>query len=362
MLIVLMGVSGSGKTTVGKLLAAQLGWPLYDADDFQPPANVAKMRAGIPLTDADRAPWLDALHRMLSGLAEQGRSAILACSALKQAYRACLSDGVPDVRIVYLRGDRALLERRLAGRSDHYMPASLLQSQLDTLEEPRAALVVDVDAPPEAIAERIRRDLNARAVANPATGEPHVASTQPHSLRATDLDTIRTARLVLTRIVDADFPDLLRMHRNVEVMRTLGGVRSEATTADVLRQLAAHWEAHGFGYWMASHAETRDFVGRGGLRRVVIAGIPEVEIGYALMPEYWGQGYATELARECARIAFEVLGRDDVVAFTLPTNQRSRAVMERLGMTFEREMIWMNLPHVLYRLTAAAWRSRRADR
>jgi gluconokinase len=358
MLIVLMGVSGSGKTTVGKLLAAQLGWPFYDADDFHPPANVAKMRAGVPLTDADRVPWLDALQRMLSGLAEQGRSAILACSALRQAYRARLSEGLPDVRIVYLRGDRALLERRLAGRSDHYMPAALLQSQLDTLEEPRDALVIDVDAPPEAIAERIRRGLDWRVAPEPTSDERRATSVSA----SLGLETVRTARLVLTRIVDADFPDLLRMHRNVEVMRTLGGVRSEQTTADVLRQLAVHWEAHGFGYWMASHAETRDFVGRGGLRRVVIAGVPEVEIGYALMPDYWGHGYASELARECARIAFDVLGRDDVVAFTLPTNQRSRAVMERIGMTFEREMIWMNLPHVLFRLTAVAWRSRRADR
>ena len=170
------------------------------------------------------------------------------------------------------------------------------------------------------------------------------------------LDPIHTDRLVLTRIGGADYADLCRMHSDPEVMRTLGGVRSDEVSAVVLRQLAAHWEAHGFGYWMARARADGAFVGRGGLRHVVVGGQPEIEIGYALMPAYWQQGYATELARGCVRAGFDTLDLDDLVAFTLPTNERSRAVMQRVGFTYEREVIWNNLPHVLYRLTAAQWR------
>lgn len=165
-----------------------------------------------------------------------------------------------------------------------------------------------------------------------------------------DLDTVRTERLVLQRVVHADLADLRRMHRDPEVMATLGGVRSDAVTQDVLDQLMAHWAEHGFGYWMARDATSGAFVGRGGLREVVIGGGPEMEIGYALMPAYWGRGLASELARACVRIGFEVLGRDDLVAFTLPTNARSRRVMQGVGFTFERDVIWAGMPHVLYRL------------
>lgn len=171
-----------------------------------------------------------------------------------------------------------------------------------------------------------------------------------------DLDVVRTERLVLTRITDADFADLCRMHRDPQVMHTLGGMRSDERTAEVLRLLVADWAAHGFGYWMARDTASGAFIGRGGLRHVVIGGGPEVEIGYALMPAYWGQGYATELARACVRVGFDVLGRDDLVAFTLPINARSRRVMERVGFRYERDVIWTNLLHVLYRLRAAEWR------
>jgi len=170
---------------------------------------------------------------------------------------------------------------------------------------------------------------------------------------AADLDTLRTDRLLLTRIGDADFDDLRRMHRDPEVMATLGGVRSDDLTRDVLRQLMAHWAEQGFGYWMARDSSSGAFVGRGGLREVVIGGGPEIEIGYALMPEYWGRGLASELARACIRIGFEVLGRRDLVAFTLPTNARSRRVMERVGFAYERDVIWAGKPHVLYRLRRA---------
>ncbi len=158
-IVVLMGISGSGKTTVGRLLARDLGWPFYDADDLHPPANVDKMHRGLPLTDADRAPWLDALHALLAPLARDGRSAVLACSALKQSYRDRLATGLPGVHFVYLRGDAALIHQRLAARRGHFMPPDLLQSQLDTLETPADAIAVDITARPEQIALEIRRHL-----------------------------------------------------------------------------------------------------------------------------------------------------------------------------------------------------------
>jgi len=159
MIILLMGVSGSGKTTVGRILAADLGWAFYDADDFHPPANVEKMQRGIPLTDADRAPWLDALHALLASLAGDGRSAVLACSALKQSYRDHLVAGVGGVRVVYLRGSAALLQRRLAARRGHFMPADLLRSQLEALQAPADAIAVDIADPPQAVAADIKRQL-----------------------------------------------------------------------------------------------------------------------------------------------------------------------------------------------------------
>jgi gluconokinase len=159
MIVVLMGVSGSGKTTVGRILAHELAWPFYDADDFHPPANVEKMHHGVALTDADRVPWLDTLHALLEQLTRDGHSAILACSALKQAYRDRLSAGIAGVRFVYLRGDASLIRLRLARRSGHFMPLDLLQSQVDTLEAPADAIAVDIDAAPEQIAARIKAQL-----------------------------------------------------------------------------------------------------------------------------------------------------------------------------------------------------------
>jgi RimJ/RimL family protein N-acetyltransferase len=170
-----------------------------------------------------------------------------------------------------------------------------------------------------------------------------------------DLSRLQTPRLLLTRIGAADLAELCRMHRDPEVMATLGGVRSDEVSADILAQLMAHWEVHGFGYWMAHERSSGAFVGRGGLRRVVVGGGNEIEVGYALMPQYWGHGLATELARECARIGFEQLGLRSLVAFTLPTNQASRAVMQRVGFTYERDVIWSGMPHVLYRLPAERW-------
>ena len=144
--IIIMGVAGSGKTTVGQALARRLQIPFYDGDDFHPPPNVDKMRRGQPLTDDDRWPWLDHLHTLIADHLARGEPAVLACSALKRTYRQRLRGACTDVYLVYLRGDLALMQRRLAVRQGHYMPAALLPSQFATLEEPTAAEAVIVDA------------------------------------------------------------------------------------------------------------------------------------------------------------------------------------------------------------------------
>lgn len=159
MVIVLMGVTGSGKTTVGKQLAQQLGWAYYDADDFHPQANVRKMARGTPLTDADRGPWLETLSAAIGQWLGDEQGAILGCSALKQCYRDILVGGRPGVQIVHLKGPKALIAQRLETRQHRYMPASLLDSQFATLEEPHDALSVDIGPPPAAIVAAIRRAL-----------------------------------------------------------------------------------------------------------------------------------------------------------------------------------------------------------
>ena len=143
MILVVMGVCGCGKTTIGEALAQALGWPFFDADDFHPEANVAKMASGQPLTDADRWPWLDGIATAMQRVLAGGGHAVLACSALKEAYRIRLQRA-GDVRIVYLKGDEATIAARLAERQHKYMPASLLPSQFAALEEPADALVVDI--------------------------------------------------------------------------------------------------------------------------------------------------------------------------------------------------------------------------
>jgi gluconokinase len=156
MILVLMGVAGSGKTTVGQLLARELGWPFLDADDFHSPANRAKMSAGIPLDDADRAPWLDTLHTEIASRARRGENAVLACSALKGRYREVLQREVPDLRWVYLQGSPELLHARLVQRTEHYMRPEMLDSQLATLEPPAEALSLDVTASPRELVAQIR--------------------------------------------------------------------------------------------------------------------------------------------------------------------------------------------------------------
>jgi gluconokinase len=158
-IIILMGVAGAGKTTVGRILARELGWPFYDGDDFHLPGNVAKMRRGIPLADADRAPWLAALRRLIDGLAGERRSAVIACSALKRAYRDRLASCRPEVRLVYLKGEHATVRRRLLARREHFLKEELLASQFATLEEPGDALTVDAGGEPGDVVAEIRRGL-----------------------------------------------------------------------------------------------------------------------------------------------------------------------------------------------------------
>jgi gluconokinase len=160
--LVVMGVSGAGKSTIGAMLARRLGWEYEDGDWFHPQRNVDKMHAGHPLTDDDRWPWLRAIARNIDETRERGGHAIVACSALKRAYRGILIGERPDVRLIYLKGDRNLIARRLASRDGHFMPPQLLDSQFATLEEPRAGehpIVVSIDAPPRAIVETIMEKL-----------------------------------------------------------------------------------------------------------------------------------------------------------------------------------------------------------
>jgi gluconokinase len=157
-ILVVMGVVGSGKTTIGHLLAQELGWQFFDADDFHPQANLEKISDGIPLTDEDRAPWLARLREEISKWIAQRSDAILACSALKRSYRVELAVG-PEVRFVYLKGSPAVIDARLRARHGHFADDRILASQFADLEEPEHALTVDIDSTPQQIVGEIRRKL-----------------------------------------------------------------------------------------------------------------------------------------------------------------------------------------------------------
>lgn len=163
MIVVVAGVAASGKSTVGTLIAGQLGWPFTDGDSLHPVANVAKMHAGLPLDDADRQPWLAAVTARIDGYLEAGQSAVLACSLLKRAYRDHLTAGRPAVRIVFLDVSREVLAGRLRARHGHFFPATLLDSQLAALENPqpseRLLVVTETGQSPAVIADEVMRRL-----------------------------------------------------------------------------------------------------------------------------------------------------------------------------------------------------------
>jgi gluconokinase len=160
MIVVLMGVSGSGKTTVGKLLAEKLAWPFADADEFHPASNIEKMRRGSPLTDNDRFPWLRSLREYIDEVADRDGNLVLACSALSHDYRQYLTaDNSRHVRYVYLEGSEELIASRLAKREGHFMPPSLLRTQFEALEPPHDAVRIDIAPPPDVIVVSIMREL-----------------------------------------------------------------------------------------------------------------------------------------------------------------------------------------------------------
>ena len=160
MIVLVMGVTGSGKTTVGILLARRLGWDFLDADDFHSAANKAKMHQGIPLTDVDRLPWLDAMHAKLLELDSEKRNAVLGCSALKQSYRDLLMANI-NAKLVYLKGSYEFIANRLRSRKGHFADEHILSGQFADLEEPTNALVVDVAPPPDKIVDEILHQLSA---------------------------------------------------------------------------------------------------------------------------------------------------------------------------------------------------------
>jgi gluconokinase len=158
MIVIVMGTTGSGKTTIGTLLAKRMRWEFVDADDFHPPANVEKMKHGIPLTDADREPWLKALHDKIVEWNTEGCNVVLACSALKQSYRDELRAG-SGVKFVYLKGSYELFSKRVLARKGHFAKQDLLVSQFAALEEPADAIIVDAAPAPEQIVAEVRRQL-----------------------------------------------------------------------------------------------------------------------------------------------------------------------------------------------------------
>ena len=159
MLLILMGVAGSGKTTIGKLLSEAIGWKFFDGDDFHPKENIERMRRGVALTDKDREIWLDRLHNLVREINHKGESGILAFSALRKAYRVRVAKGIDGLQFVYLNGDPALLKQRVKDRKGHYFGADLLESQFETLEEPEGIIMVDVAGEPEEVVARVRKVL-----------------------------------------------------------------------------------------------------------------------------------------------------------------------------------------------------------
>lgn len=175
-------------------------------------------------------------------------------------------------------------------------------------------------------------------------------------------DTFDTPRMRADRLVADDLSHIARMYADERVMATLGGVRTLEQVHSLVAAHVEHWERNGFGFWMFRDRTDGAFVGRAGLRRVHVGGRDEVELGYALMPAYWGQGLATEMAEGCLRVGRDHLGLTNIVAYALPTNVASRRVMEKVGFVYERDIVHANLPHVLYRLRTPGIVDRRVNR
>ncbi len=179
--------------------------------------------------------------------------------------------------------------------------------------------------------------------------------------RATKIDSIQTERLSLERIRPEDVEDMVAMHQDDRFVEVFG----HRSDPDHVRTFTAKqiddWDRLGFSLWTIRDRDTGAFVGRGGLRSVTIDGVEEVELGYGLRPEWWDRGLATEMSRVAVEVGFDRLGLQSIVSFTMPGNVRSRHVMEKMGMTFERDIVWADMPHVLYRITRDEWQQGRLD-
>jgi len=167
-----------------------------------------------------------------------------------------------------------------------------------------------------------------------------------------------TARVKARRVTPGDLEELVSMLQNPEVMKTMGGVRSRDQILSGLEKMIKHWEMYGFGEWVLEDKDTGAFMGRAGLKHVYIDGADEIELLYALLPEYWSKGLATEAAKEIVRIGFEELGLENIACFTLPENKASQRIMEKLGFTYEKKCVHADLPHVFYRLTKEQWKDK----
>ncbi len=164
------------------------------------------------------------------------------------------------------------------------------------------------------------------------------------------VETFSTDRLIAWRLRIDDFDEICRMHRDPRVMATLGGVRDEEETRQYFSRNLDHWDTHGYGPWMFHDKAGDGFVGRAGLRKVALGGCNEIEVGYALLEEWWGRGLATEMARAILEVGFNRLGMENIVCFTLTTNRASQRVMQKAGFEFERDIVHADRPHLLYRV------------
>lgn len=168
-------------------------------------------------------------------------------------------------------------------------------------------------------------------------------------------ETFTTDRIKARRLTPGDLDDLATLYQTPEVTATLGGSRSREEVIQALERHLNHWDEYGFGYFIFEDKESGAFMGRGGLQRCNVDGRDEVEVGYAFMPDYWGKGFATQVAHELLRIGFEELNLASIIGFTLPGNEASKRVLEKNGFVFEKEMMYKGLPHVLFRLSADQW-------